>query len=284
MLLSPGIIDNVKRKVALLVSSCDEYHDLWRPFFTLLWRYWPDCPFRVYLISNYVTYEDPRVTPLAVGEDRHWASNCRAALARVPFPYVLYVEEDSFFYQAVDTRRVLELAAFLFQSDGACMRLFPSPGPDAPVQESTEVGLISPGVPYRVALQAAIWHKETLQGLLVDGETGWEMELIGSRRSDTLQKPFFSVVMDPTTGKNTNAPLPYLSRVCVKGKLTRGAVRFCMREKVPLDLSMRRVYPWWYHAWERSVLHQIYVRVRSFGGESLRRVGLKHHSRIESRL
>jgi len=37
---------------SILIPSCDKYSDLWRPFFTLFWRHWPDCPFPVYLGSN----------------------------------------------------------------------------------------------------------------------------------------------------------------------------------------------------------------------------------------
>jgi len=39
-------------KIAVLVVSCDKYADLWPPFFQLFLRFWPECPFSVYLISN----------------------------------------------------------------------------------------------------------------------------------------------------------------------------------------------------------------------------------------
>lgn len=46
--------------VAVVVASCDAYADLWEPFFRLFRRYWPDCPYPVYLGSNFRTY---RINP-----------------------------------------------------------------------------------------------------------------------------------------------------------------------------------------------------------------------------
>ena len=40
-------------RVTLLVPSCDRYADLWPPFFALLRRQWPDCPFPVVVGSNH---------------------------------------------------------------------------------------------------------------------------------------------------------------------------------------------------------------------------------------
>ena len=167
------------QNVGMLVSSCDKYRDLWKPFFTLLWRYWPDCPFPIYLMTNHTKYEDERVTCLTVGEDRQWASNCRVALAQMPFRYILYTEEENLFRHRVSTQRVLSLFNKMVHYHAGCLRLYPSPGPDTPFPGDTDVGLISPGAPYRVALQAAFWEKKILESLLVDGETGWDMEIKG---------------------------------------------------------------------------------------------------------
>ena len=52
--------DGVNRRVpasssvALLVISIDR--DLWPPFFELLWRHWPDCPYPIHLGSETQTF------------------------------------------------------------------------------------------------------------------------------------------------------------------------------------------------------------------------------------
>ena len=52
--------------LSVLVISCDRYADLWRPFFELFWRHWPDCQGPVYLGSNFTDYSDPRVQTIKV--------------------------------------------------------------------------------------------------------------------------------------------------------------------------------------------------------------------------
>ncbi len=44
------------QQTAVLVVSCDNYSDVWSPFFELYSRFWPDCPFNTYLISNTKEY------------------------------------------------------------------------------------------------------------------------------------------------------------------------------------------------------------------------------------
>ena len=117
--------------VAVLVISCDAYRDLWRPFFELFWRHWPDCPYPVYLGSERHTLDDPRVRPLDVGAQPDWSAACGRMLERIAEPTTLLLLEDYLFYARVDTARIAELAAWLRAQDGACLRLFPCPGPEA---------------------------------------------------------------------------------------------------------------------------------------------------------
>ncbi len=42
-------------ELAILVCSCDKYADVWEPFFKLFFKFWPDCPYPIYLLSNYLT-------------------------------------------------------------------------------------------------------------------------------------------------------------------------------------------------------------------------------------
>jgi len=83
-------LETKNKDVAILVSSFDGFSDLWSPFFMLFWRYWPDCPYPVYLISNNKIYENPRITTIMVGEDRHWSGNFITALYRVPHSVIIY--------------------------------------------------------------------------------------------------------------------------------------------------------------------------------------------------
>lgn len=224
---------------ALVVSSCDAYSDAWAPFFALLRRYWPDCPFPVFLISNEQSCADPDVTTITVGEDRGWASNLLTALPHIAGRRILYFQEDYFLQRPVDTGRIQRLIQFADDVDAGYIRLSGAPDPDQPHANPFGLGRLSPGLKFRVSLQAALWDRNTLTDLLVPGETGWQMELDGSRRSADLPQPFFGTPM--------TAPLLdyYFFTGILKGKWVPGALRLCRREGIDVDLSRRGVHSEW---------------------------------------
>lgn len=173
---------------------------------------------------------------IQVGEDKGWASNMRHALDCLNADYLIYLQEDYFLTETVNTDRILSLLNFAIDEKAACLRLYPSPEPDRPYQGNSDVGEITVAAPYRVSLQAAIWNKHILTELVVEGESGWDMEIKGTIRSRRIAASFLSV-------RDLRAPaIPYLHRTGVmKGKWTREAVELCYREGISLDLSKRPI-------------------------------------------
>lgn len=173
---------------------------------------------------------------IEIGQDMGWASNMKFCLDRLDSPYLIYLQEDYFLTRVVNSTRVLSLVQIAMKAKAACLRLYPSPAPDRTYDGEATIGAISRQAPYRVSLQAAIWNRETLLSLLVDGETGWDMEMAGTERSRDIDLPFLSVldVQDPA--------ITYLHRTAiVKGSWTEEAVEYCRTEGIALDTSKRRV-------------------------------------------
>jgi hypothetical protein len=226
--------------LSILVASSDGYRDLWEPFFTLFFRYWPDCPYRVYLGANEATYDDPRVTTIRAGSAEDWTQSFKAMLEAVPDAHVLVLLEDYLLNRPVDTRRIGDLDAYLTEHDGACLRVAPIPGAPRPLPDSDLVGELPVGSPYRLSLQAAIWHRESLLALLRDGESPWQLEIDGSARTAELARPFFSIV------EGGYRPFSYFATAVVRGAWRRDALALCRREGVPVDsaraVERRRTY------------------------------------------
>ena len=225
-------------EIAVLVASCDRYKDLWKPFFTLFFRYWSDCPHPVYLLSNHLSYPDSRVEMIAVGDDRDWSSNLRAALQQIPHRYVLLLLEDFFLDQPVDTAKIQALATYMEQRCAACLRLFTCPGPDIPCVDNPAVGEILRGSAYRLSMMAAIWDKKVLLQLLRDGETPWQLEIEGTQRTNILDVPFLSVKESAI-----HYFCPSGSAVC-RGKWKPEAVQFCAQQGIQIDLRARPQESW----------------------------------------
>jgi hypothetical protein len=233
-------------ETALLVISCDGYRDLWAPFFTLLFRYWDECPYPVFLGSNFEEYPDRRVVPLAIGEDRDWSSNLLAMLASVPTDGILLLQEDFLLDRPVQTPRIEQLIGYAGARKAACLRLMPIPGPDSPCADHLELGEIRAGADYRVSLQAAWWRKEDLQAVVRPGESPWQFERRGSRRSDDIRAPFLCL------REGIDLPLDYFTTAVFRGYWEPGAVELCRRENVPIDFRARRIMPLGMR-WERSL-------------------------------
>jgi hypothetical protein len=233
-------------ETALLVVSCDRYRDLWVPFFTLLFRYWPDCPFPIFLGANDETYPDRRVIPLCVGEDVDWSTNLRRMLGQIPVQGILLLQEDFLIDRPVDTQRIRRLIGYAAGKNAACLRLMPIPGPDRPCEDNPDLGEIRKGADYRVSLQAAWWRKESLADVLAPGESPWQFECAGSRRSDAITAPFLSL------REGIEYPLDYYTTAVLRGYWEPDAVKLCRREHIPVDLKVRRIMPLAMQ-WERAL-------------------------------
>ena len=215
----------------LLVSSCDKYADLWRPYFSLLWMRWLDCPFPVALITEERLPEIPGVRPLCAGPGLDWSTLMIRALDAVGTPYVLLTLEDFFLRRAVDTARILMLFADMRRQQLRMLRLVPRPGPTAGIEMNHEYGAIAVGAPWRVSTQAAFWHVETLRRLLVRGEAIWEFEVNGTMRN-TDHDGFAAV---------WRAALPYHHHVVERGKWFPWSAWRFRRLGIGVDLSARPV-------------------------------------------
>jgi len=235
--------------IAVLIISCDKYCDLWKPFFTLFFRYWTDCPFQLYLVTNHLCYNDRRVTCITVGDDHDWSSSLRKALKIIPSRFLIILLEDYLLNAAVDTHRILEYVKYMGSKHATCLQLFrfsPIIGPVRPSDDHPDIGYLDRGTPYRVSLQAAIWDKQDIDRLLQDGESAWQFEMEGTVRSALLDTPFLSLI------SWKKCPIPYFTTAVIGGKWQREAVKFCKRENVTVDLSVRG---------QRTLLESMYTRI-----------------------
>jgi hypothetical protein len=225
-------MDGLNKNCAIVISSCDGYQDAWAPFFTLFFRYWPDCPFQIYLINNALKYPDEKVKTINIIPDKKWSDNLITALKQVPEKYIIYFQEDYFLRKKVSNEKIFSAIALAEKTNAACVRLFPCPGPDLPYQNDLEVGLISQNAEYRNSTQTTLWNKQDLLGLLRPDETGWDFELKGGlERSRLMVEPFFAY-REPV--------IDYFCTAILKGKYLYDAVRFCQREGIELNHKARK--------------------------------------------
>ncbi|MBI5251475.1 MAG: hypothetical protein HY912_18455 [Desulfomonile tiedjei] len=214
---------------AVLVISCDKYADMWNPFFQLFWKRWPDCPYPVFLGTNYKTFEFNGVTSIPVGEDRTWAQNLHLMLDVIDSPRIIMFLEDFLMTRDVNTDAIRNMVKVAEQYDLGCLRLHPLPPPTRQLREFPGIGVIQRGDDWRVSTQTAIWDVKLLRSLAWPGLTAWEFETIGSLVSDTMQHTFWSVY-EPV--------IDYRNGV-VLGQWVPEGLEVCREAGVEVDLSSR---------------------------------------------
>jgi hypothetical protein len=97
-----------------------------------------------------------------------------------------------------------------------------------------DYGRLEPGTDYRISTQAAFWRKEFLKEMILPGESIWEFEINGSRRSDNYEDGFYGVKRDL---------LPYGHHVVQRGKWFPWEAWYFGRMDIGCDFSRRAIMP-----------------------------------------
>lgn len=167
--------------LSILVLSCDGYSDIWDNFFDLKEKYWPDCPFATYLVSESVNYERTGVHMILAGNG-NWSSRYKFAVEQVRTPYICPFFEDFFISDIVDNERILDILQymkdnevdFINMDDGFRNILNQQ---DLRIMDKS-LAVIPPHLAYGVDTAASIWRRSYLLETLGDGDySAWQFEL-----------------------------------------------------------------------------------------------------------
>jgi hypothetical protein len=161
---------------SILVTSCDDYEDVWWPFFALKERYWELCPYETYISTE--TKRCPYAITLRGDYPlSQWTRRIREAVERIPSPYILLMDGDFFLRSEVDRFRIAEVL-HVFMQDRPWIACFSFEKEYAPTYASSFAGFrIKPNrSPFLNSLQATIWNKEILLSRLQEDQTPWEWE------------------------------------------------------------------------------------------------------------
>lgn len=209
--------------VAFMIVSCDRYADLWDPFFSSLRKYWPDCPYPLYLLTNHKSYDAPGVTVVKVGDDRSYSDNLEAAVSQIDEPWIILWLEDIFISAPVDTHRFQAMIAEAQSIPVGYLKL----SPDLPLSyddnSSQGIGPIPKGVRYRSAIGLSLYKVSTLKKLLIPNADAWELDR--STVSNDLGEPFYAL-----TGKTARRPPVAFINTVIKGRWNWPAIPFLKRE------------------------------------------------------
>lgn len=228
----------MKSDTAVIVAARDSYSDTWEAFFSIFFKYWPDCPYPVYLFAEEKVFPDPRVIPLLVKNDpakpwgKQWADRIKKALSDMQADRFILLHTDYFLSQKIDTPRILGLEKLLRRDDIGYIRLCPVPPPKLPYVEDRTLGIIRKTDAYSISLQAAFWKRQTFEYFLIPGLNPGEYELAGSKNSYKMKELFLSA-------KKAYPALPYVHGIS-KDTWQYDAVRFLKSEGFGVEANRKK--------------------------------------------
>lgn len=233
---------NFDKNLTILVTSCDKYSDLWMPFIKLFKKFWPDCPYKMGLISETIICEEFDETILC-GEGKSSTETICIALNRLTTPYVLLLCDDYFLIDYVNTNKIEKIVRDIEYYRSGCIKML---GDNTVLQSKilqTQPANIAPeeyieypkGSPDRLSFQSSIWNRTFLCELMSRAENIWDFERKISYDKVSYTMPIYG------TRKRT---FPYIE-VVHKGKWEHLALQICNYNDIPIDLTKRGVLSSW---------------------------------------
>jgi len=197
---------NANLDCAIVVSTCDAYNDLWSPFFTLFQRFWSDNPYPVYVNSETLdcNAEDVKITTLkATDTNVSWTRRLMQALDRIDAEYIIFMLDDFFLYDKVDTAQVIQCIEYMRKNTQIGGIYFSrleafTEQCDLPGLEKLKDDAIT-----KVNLTMGLFRKSTFLYYLNHDESAWEYEINSLDRSLDRSETFYAF------SRHTPVPIPY---------------------------------------------------------------------------
>lgn len=204
-----------RKKFSIIISSCDKYSDLWLPLGNLYKKYWKNCNYDIYLITESLNFKE--VTNLDINiktiniNSIYWSQRLKLALKskKIINKNVLLVLDDFFLQSKVIDNIIEKYFNNFIKFRMHMLRLVARPSPQKKNKFLNNIGKIENFEKYAISSQAAFWKKNILINQLNDKENIWQFEINGSQRLRNKNVNFYGVYKDI---------FPYKHHVIERGK------------------------------------------------------------------
>lgn len=213
---------------AILILSCDKYSDVWPAFFKCFWRNFPAGDWPIYLGSNTKECNEPGVATILSGSDPDWSTSYKRILEQIPQKKIFVVVEDIFPSSKIDRDKLATLVDFMFEKDAYHLRYWVTPAPDLRT-DNPLIGVCAKGIPGRFSV-CGLWDRDYLLKLLIEGESPWNFEIMGSYRA-SYSDGFYAMT----------SPLCEWQNMIEKGKWIPASVDWAKRNGISLSLTSRPI-------------------------------------------
>lgn len=213
----------------LVVFSCDKYKDTWDIFFKLKEKYWKECPYKSYLVTETKKCEYSETISINQGM---WTRRARMALERLSSDYVIVMLDDFFIRSQVDQARIESII-----NDFGDATYYNFETMNRPSLECNKAGFREQmkDQPYLNSCQRGIWDRKKLIEQLKDDMNPWEWEVQKINNNEKYYVNNSSEIID--IGHRYGEAFGI-----TKGKWTMEAYKFLKKEGFDIDFNERGFY------------------------------------------
>ena len=205
--------------MCILVVSCDKYADCWTPFSDCMRKFWPDCPYPVYLCTESGEPEAGTVYSRALhSPNPSWTGRLREVCAQIQEEYIFITLEDHWLAGKIDQEKIVADVTLLRQHKEVGVVYLDYLTPTMPIW-SKDGGYreIPTGTQYRLAAGPSVWRKEFLCIACAEDADAWNFERVKSFSPETYS---YTVL----TCKDSQ-----YQRIHPAGSVQRGKWQLCVR-------------------------------------------------------
>ena len=200
---------------------------------------WPDCPYEIYLNTEYKTYASPyfkinviNLPKSDIKQEYTWSKRLRLCLSKIDSKYILFTLDDIYFLNKIDNKQVESLLNKLDHIKNFAMFCVNNLGPK---YYNTKLDLYEchKYCEFNGNIEINIWSKEYLLKIIDDKENIWQAELgLKKRLEETKGKTI-------SQGNNKVFDFDLTKYGIVRGKWTRGTIDLCQKYGIDNDFSKR---------------------------------------------
>ena len=230
-----------KELLSMLLLSCDNYSDLWDDFFNLKEKFWPECPYQWYVVTESKDYERENVSVIKCGKELNWTGRFRKAVQTVATPFIGIYLEDYFINSPIDSERIEQLVILMNEKGVDFLDLgnvFKHKINQPNKQYFADhLRIIDKHLRYGLDTAAAIWKKEYLLEKLGEGDySAWRFEADRCAEAATEEGYNGLILVDDRISFNVSE-IP----VVVQGMFYPPVIEDFLKRGYEIDTSKRKI-------------------------------------------
>lgn len=179
----------LSERCVIVVNSCDAYADVWPLFCAAFKEHWANCPFRLVINTESLSYSDPALrisTHILKDCEQHlaWGGRLLETLRDQPSEYVLMLFDDFVLEGAVDAQCIERCLHWMDADQNIAAFYFSHvSGESRPPSVYDGFEAIPQLTNYRLNSAPALWRKHHLMELTRVDDNPWIWELFGTSRT-----------------------------------------------------------------------------------------------------